>query len=167
LLSKAKLTQELCHRVRQAADSSPLWALGRLANADNVSGAIKVLAGLVEARTPFRVQNPVIICTNQVLSFTEHSYQVVSEPFSPRYRKCYGSPFTYDPKAMAPEFIEKILGHLEEDDRILLQKYAGQVLIGRNLIQRFVILQGTIGGASKTVFIRTIAGVIGPQGCEN
>src|SRR5260221_11868462 len=67
---------------------------------------------------------------------------------------------------MAPEFIEKIFGHLEEDDRILLQKYAGQALIGRNLIQRFVILQGTVGGASKTAFIRTIAGVIGPQGCE-
>ena len=167
LLSKAKLVQQLCQRVRQATSYGQKWKpLESLANAENVSGTVKILAGLVEMRNPFRVQIPIIICTNQVLSFTEHSYQIVSEAFSPDYHKRYGSPFAYDPKAMAPEFIEKILGHLEEDDRILLQKYAGQVLIGRNPTQRFLILQGTVGGASKTAFIRTIAGVIGPQGCE-
>jgi hypothetical protein len=44
-----------------------------------------------------------------------------------------------------------ILGHVEHDDRLLLQKYAGQRLLGRNLIQRILVLDGE-GGASKGAF---------------
>jgi putative DNA primase/helicase len=76
----------------------------------------------------------------------------------------HGSPFAHDPAADCPKFRNAILGHVPEEDALVLQKYAGQCLIGRNLIQRLTILDG-IGAASKTEFIRTICGVVGPEAC--
>jgi putative DNA primase/helicase len=57
---------------------------------------------------------------------------------------------------------QSILGHVCEDDRLLLQKYAGQCLLGRNLTQRFGILDG-VGASSKGSFVLTISGVIGQK----
>jgi phage/plasmid-associated DNA primase len=43
-----------------------------------------------------------------------------------------------------------------------LQKYGGQCLLGRNLTQRFGILDG-VGASSKGSFVLVISGVIGPK----
>jgi putative DNA primase/helicase len=164
--SKAALTEELCERIYFASNShEEKWnPLGRLCNAENVSGIIKILSGITEIRNPFQSPTPVIICPNQLVRFEEHTYEVVSEPFNPKWRKLYGTPFRYEPAAKCEKFCNPLLGHLEQDDRLVLQKYAGQCLIGRNLIQRFAILDGQ-GAASKTEFIRAVCGVVGPDGC--
>ena len=55
-----------------------------------------------------------------------------------------------------------MLEHISPDDRELLQKYAGQCLLGRNIMQRFLILDG-VGGASKGSFVLIIDEIIGQK----
>jgi phage/plasmid-associated DNA primase len=43
---------------------------------------------------------------------------------------------------------------------LLLQKYAGQCLLGRNLTQRILVLDGE-GGASKGAFVRIVLAIVG------
>ena len=62
----------------------------------------------------------------------------------------------------AQNFRDRFLGHLETDDRELIQKYRGQCLLGRNLTQRIVIFDG-VANASKGAFVQTTRGVFGPS----
>jgi putative DNA primase/helicase len=73
-------------------------------------------------------------------------------PFSPSLISRNRSPINYKTGADCPLFKDKLLSHLPADDQLLLQKYSGQCLLGRNLSQRFVILNG-VGGASKGAFV--------------
>jgi phage/plasmid-associated DNA primase len=57
-----------------------------------------------------------------------------------------------------------ILGHLPEDDQLVLQKLGGQCLLGRNLCQRIGLLDG-IEGSSKSAFLGILRGVVGPHAC--
>jgi phage/plasmid-associated DNA primase len=63
-----------------------------------------------------------------------------------------------------PKFHGSVLRSLEPDDRELIQKYGGQCLLGRNLTQRILILDG-VANASKGAFGQTTRGVIGPSNC--
>jgi putative DNA primase/helicase len=66
------------------------------------------------------------------------------------------------PKAKCPEFEEKMLSHLPEEDRPLLQKCCGQNLLGRNLIHRVFILDG-VGRSSKSSLVLVMNGIVGAQ----
>jgi len=97
---------------------------------------------------------------NCTLDFAADGSGFKIEPFSSTHRCRNRSPINFDEKATCPEFETRILSHVSADDRLLLQKYAGQCLLGRNLVQRFVVLDG-VGSASKSAFVLTIAGVVG------
>jgi phage/plasmid-associated DNA primase len=84
------------------------------------------------------------------------------ENFSSAHRCRNRSPIKYDPKAKCLEFEEKLLGHVSHEDRIILQKYGGQCLLGRNLMQRFLILDG-VGSSSKSAFALVLNGVVGKE----
>jgi phage/plasmid-associated DNA primase len=60
--------------------------------------------------------------------------------------------------------LASILGHLDQSDVLLLQKAAGLCLLGRNLVQRFFVLDG-VGGASKGAFIEVLKLVTGEENC--
>src|SRR5262249_33785145 len=83
---------------------------------------------------------------------------------SREFRSRNRSPIAYDPDAKCPEFLSKVLGHVDEDDRDLLQQYGGQCLLGRNITQKILILDG-VGGASKGAFVLICAGIIGQRNC--
>ena len=137
-------------------------ALEQFRSAKNLNGAITFLRGQVEERDFFNHEYPYVHLGNCTLKFEPDGSKHSVEPFSHLHRSRNRSPVFFDPKATCPEFEEKILSHLPADDRILLQKYAGQCLLGRNLTQRFVILDG-IAGASKGAFVLTLNGIVGPK----
>jgi len=139
-------------------DGSRDWqgfkALEQFRSAKNLNGAITFLRGQVEEHDFFDQDHHYVHLGNCTLKFEPDGSKYSVEQFSHLHRSRNRSPIFFDPNATCPEFEAKILGHLPTDDRMLLQKYAGQCLLGRNLTQRFVILDG-IAGASKGAFVST------------
>jgi P4 family phage/plasmid primase-like protien len=61
-----------------------------------------------------------------------------------------------------PRFIEYLRAAVSADDLELMQKFAGQMLIGVNYAQKILILTGTAGGG-KSTFVRIIRAIIGEK----
>ena len=81
------------------------------------------------------------------------------------FRSRNGSPIAFDENADCPRFINELLRPaLADDDIELLQKFAGQFLLGYNRAQKILILDGP-GGTGKSTFIDVIQNVIGCQNC--
>src|SRR5271166_1092050 len=137
-------------------------ALEQFRSAQHLAGALAHLRGHVEERDFFNQPSHYVHLGNCTLKFEPDGSKFSVEEFSPAHRSRNRSPINYDPEATCPEFAQTILGHVKEEDRLLMQKYAGQCLLGRNLTQRFVILDG-VGNASKGAFVLILNGVVGPK----
>jgi P4 family phage/plasmid primase-like protien len=164
LVLKAKIKTEVSSRLFVAANEwDDEWTnLSRFRNADGISGVVEHLQGQVEQKDFFCVEGKKLVhLANCVLAFDQAGKFTV-ENFSPEHHSRNQSPIVYDPEATCPKFERDILGHLKEGDRILLQKYAGQCLLGRNITQRILIVDG-VEGSSKSTFVLIIAGIVGAQ----
>jgi P4 family phage/plasmid primase-like protien len=128
-------------------------------SARSISGVISHLRGEVEQSDVFVPTGRRIHAANCVLQFNEDR-AFTSHDFSPEFYSRNRCPIKYDPDATCPKFRSALLEHLEEGDRELLQKYGGQCLLGRNLTQTILILDG-VGGASKGAFVQTTRGIVG------
>jgi phage/plasmid-associated DNA primase len=161
--SSDAIRTELSALVFEGANNWDGWyGMNVFRNAENLAGTITHLRGHVEERDFFNHPSHFVHLGNCTLRFEPDGSKFSVEPFSPEHRSRNRSPINYEPKATCPEFEKTILGHVNEDDRLLMQKYAGQCLLGRNLTQRFVILDG-VGGASKGSFVLVLNGIVGPK----
>lgn len=145
-----------------AQNWSGFGALEQFRNAEKLAGAIAHLRGQVEERDFFNQPSYFAHLGNCSLEFASDGSKFEVKQFSPDHHCRNRSPINFDPKATCPEFQQKMLGHIPKEDAILLQKYAGQCLLGRNLSQRFVILDG-IGGSSKSSLVQIVNGIVGPR----
>jgi len=83
--------------------------------------------------------------------------------FSPEFYSRNQSPILFDETAQCPRFInELLLPATTPDDAILLQKYTGLCLLGNNLIQRLLILDGMAGRGKSTISL-IIQRLVGPS----
>jgi phage/plasmid-associated DNA primase len=152
---------ELSALVFDAAKSwSGYFGINSFRNAENLNGSISLLRGQVEERDFFNNDELLVHLGNCTLRFAPDGGGISIEGFSPLHRSRNRSPINYDPKATCSEFKDKLLGHVSGDDKIILQKYGGQCLLGRNLMQRLLILDG-IGGSSKSAFVLVLNGIVG------
>jgi phage/plasmid-associated DNA primase len=152
---------ELSALILAAAKEWRQWGgVATLRNANHLTGMISHLRGQMEELRFFNVQSNLVHLANCTLKFSPDGNGWIPEPFSPEHRSRNRSPICYDAKAACPEFEKMILGHLPQEDREVLQKYSGQCLLGKNISQRFLILDG-IGGSSKGTFILILTGIIG------
>jgi P4 family phage/plasmid primase-like protien len=161
-ISRAKIRTQISDRLLLASTEwGASWAgLSRFRGSDGIGGIIDHLQGQVEEEEFFSAEGKKLVhLANCVLVF-DQTGNFTKEEFSPKHHSRNQSPIEYDPKAKCEQFKKRLLGHLRKDDRLMLQKYAGQCLLGRNLIQRFVIADGT-GGASKTALLLVIGGIVG------
>ena len=96
-----------------------------------------------------------------MIVFTEEGVRF--EPFSPRFCSRNRSPVSYNAAATCPRFLnELLLPAVREDDALLLQKMAGQFMLGINLVQRFVILDG-LQKRGKTAFSNVMQMLVGRE----
>jgi phage/plasmid-associated DNA primase len=149
---------ELSTLVQAGAKWDGYGMLTTLRNEKHLRGILAHLRGQVEARDFFHESLNVVHLGNCTLKFDDGGFIV--EGFSPDHHSRNRSPINYVKNAKCPDFQEKLLGHLPSEDRLLIQKIAGQCLLGRNLIQRFLILDGK-SNASKSALIEVITGVVG------
>ena len=118
------------------------------------------LRGIVEKQNAFEGEKEFIHVGNGVLHFEDHFRTL--RTFSPDYLSRNRSEIHFDPQATCPRFLNELLRQaLSEDDISLLQRYAGQCLLGRNLSQTILLLRGTPGGGKSTLLnvLETIIGI--------
>lgn len=116
------------------------------------------LRGIVEERNAFAQRERRFHLANGVFRF-ENGGELL--PFSPAFVSRNRSPIVFDENAKCERFLnELIYPAMQKDDVVLMQKYFGQCLLGNNLIQRILILDG-LSERGKTQLANTFQAVIG------
>jgi putative DNA primase/helicase len=163
-LTSHMILNRLADRLREVAtDYSQYPGLVWLTGNRHLGGVIAHLKGQTEKEEAFKNEQGLIHVANGVLDLNGGS--VVLKPFSPNLISCNLIPISYDPKAKYSQFRNKLLGLLEKEDQDLLQKFLGLFLLGRNVIQKLLILHG-LGETGKSTFTEVARKLIGPENCS-
>jgi P4 family phage/plasmid primase-like protien len=123
-------------------------------------GLCELARGIAERRDAFNQRRDVIHVSNGMLALDDAGH-IELKPFAPEFYSRNRSEIAWNPDADCPRFKrDLLLSAMPEEDANLIQRYAGQCLLGMNLSQTFLILRGTPGGG-KTTLANVIEGVIG------
>ena len=118
------------------------------------------LRGIVERRGAFAQKERRIHLANGVFSLNNGGELL---PFSPALISRNRSPIVFDENAKCDRFLnELVYPAVHPDDVILIQKYGGMCLLGSNLIQRMLMLDGG-PERGKTQLANVIQEIIGRE----
>jgi putative DNA primase/helicase len=118
------------------------------------------LRGIVERRDAFVQRERRIHLANGIFSFDNGGELF---PFSHTHVSRNRSPIVFDEHAKCERFLHEFVDPaVHREDRVLLQKYAGMCLLGNNLVQRILILDGE-SARGKTQFANVVRGIIGRE----
>ena len=162
IISPDTIKQVVSHRMLlMSRQDNLLEGLEKLRTDRNLNAVIAQLRGIAEHRHAFTDRPRAVHLANCMLRFEGGA--CIREDFSPKFRSRNRSPIAFDPAAKCPRFLnELLLPAVHPDDAILLQKMAGQYLLGTNIIQRFVILDGTPGGG-KSQLANVLQAIVGQE----
>jgi phage/plasmid-associated DNA primase len=157
------IKQEISYRMLEVSRSKNILSgLVKMRSDGKLNAVVSQLRGVTELREAFADRPKVVHLANCMLRFDEGG-QFEPVGFSPEFRSRNRSPIEFDPNAECPRFLnELILPAVHEDDVSLLQRMAGQCLLGDNLLQRFVILDGTPGGG-KSQYANVVQALVGQK----
>ena len=110
-----------------------------------------------------KIASGLIHVANGVLDFSDGGHQLLA--FSPSLIARNLIPIRYQAGAKCIRFKNELLGLLDTDDRMLLQKFLGLFLLGRNVIQKMLILHG-LGETGKSTFSEIARKLIGVANCS-
>jgi phage/plasmid-associated DNA primase len=162
--TKAKLAHELADRLLAASRElrfRPLESKRGTAVARRIMDALQ---GIVEQLGVFEETQRIVHCANGVLRIEGDGGFDLCE-FAPTFYSRNQSPISFDENASCPRFLEELLhAAVPKDDVVLIQKYAGLCLLGDNLIQRILILDG-MPGRGKTQLALIFQKLIGQINC--
>ena len=118
------------------------------------------LRGVVEERDAFQKRAECLALGNGLLTLADGG---TFREFSPTVRLRHKSPVNYSPTALCPRFLDELVyPAVHPEDVALLQKYSGLALLGDNLIQRMLILDGE-AERGKTQWCNAIQAVVGRE----
>lgn len=107
----------------------------------------------------FQKRSNFIHVENGVLQYKDGEFEM--ENFTPFHLSRNRTEISYVKNAKCPKFIEILMKPaLSKADIELIQMYAGQCLLGRNISQKLLLLRGT-PGSGKSTLVNIIKGVIG------
>lgn len=121
------------------------------------------LRGATEKRNAFQRVPGLVHLANGVLDLT------VSPPvvraFSPDFYSRNQIPVALDEAAQCPRFLQELIASaMSAEDADLLQRWAGSLLLGPNIMQRFALFYGTAGGGKSTL-VGLLRKMIGEASC--
>ena len=118
------------------------------------------LRGIVERRGAFAQRERRIHLANGIFRFDKGGELWL---FSPAFVSRNRSPIAFDENAKCERFLnELVYPAVHTKDAVLLQKYAGLCLLGHNLIQRMLILDGE-SARGKTQWANVTQSVVGRE----
>ena len=155
------IKQEISMRMLEISREKSISELERKRSNSILNNIIGQLKGISEKKDVFnRSRRKIVHLANHVIEFNaDGKADLVS--FSPDFYSRNQSPISYDETAKCPRFLSELLyPATSSDDAILIQKYTGLCLLGDNLIQRFLILDGE-AGRGKTQLSLIIQKLVG------
>ncbi len=163
-VTRAKLVHDLAQRLLKASREMRFKPLANRRGTPFVRRLTDALQGLVEKRDAFDQRQRIVHCANGVLRIESDGGFSFCE-FSPVFFSRNQSPIAFNEEAGCPRFLDELLmAAVPEGDAVLIQKYAGLCLLGDNLIQRFLILDG-LPARGKTQLALIIQKVVGEVNC--
>lgn len=159
-LSADRIKGELAEMILEVGRSSCKDLL-RTRNDSKLASIVGHLRGIGEERNAFATEGRRHIhLANGVLEIGADG-RFDLRPFSAKYRSRNQSPIAHVPGAKCPRFLgELIESAVSPDDALLIQRYAGQCLLGHNVVQRLMILDGE-AGRGKTQLAVALQHLIG------
>ena len=85
-------------------------------------------------------------------------------PHSPHFCALSANPHRYDPDAECPRWLAFLNSAVPPDDVLLLQKWVGLALSGKNSAHAVLVLLG-VGGSGKSVIVDVVSHLIGRANC--
>jgi len=126
---------------------------------DSTTQQLKIIC---EKKNAFKRDNKFIHFKNGVLHFKPDGKTDFTR-FSPEYYAKNQRPFNYEPEAKCDRFVNELLKPaMSEDDILILQKYMGLCLLGNNIAQRFLILDGQ-PNRGKSRISKIIQAIVGAE----
>ena len=161
VVSPDAVKQTVSENMLEFARSDDAFAgLEKLRTDRTLTAVVSQLRGIAERRGAFERRPQAIHFSNLMLHFLRRDWHVPTY-FNSRYCSRNQLPIPYDSEAECPRFLNELLGPaLGTSDIGVLQKLGGQCLMGRNLVQRFLIMTGVAGGG-KTQVANVIRSVVG------
>ena len=148
--TESRVIVEIGHALRQILHECGGGVLLKKRTENLLAQMLRLLRGMIEKPDVFRRSQYIIHMGNGVLHLTDDP--PTFHEFSPDYFSRNRSEICFDEEAECPEFLAKLLlPALSEADISLLQRYAGQCLLGCNPSQRILLLRGTPGGGKSTL----------------
>lgn len=162
-----RIREIISERLFIAAEVERRPEIRDLVTVGRVAPIVEALKGVAEGRQFFEDAEAGLHVGNGRLVESEDGLGLVLEDgFSPEHRARNRSPYHYDPAAQCPRFLEELLGPmLDKDDIDLLQRWAGLAILGRNIAQKILLLDGT-PGRGKGVLQRILRELVGSQNCS-
>ena len=154
------IKRRLSDRLLEASRQTNCHWLEKQRSDSRLNSVAAHLRGIVERRGAFAERERRIHLANGVFSFQNCGELL---PFSPVFISRNRSPIGFDENAKCERFLsELVYSAVHADDAVLMQKYAGLCLLGNNVIQRMLILDGE-SSRGKTQFANVIQGIVGRE----
>jgi phage/plasmid-associated DNA primase len=154
------IKRRLSDRLLEASRQTNCPWLEKQRSDSRLSSIVAHLRGIVERRAAFAERERRIHLANGIFSF-ENGGELL--PFSPAFVSQNRSPIAFDENAKCERFLsELVYPAVHAEDADLLQKYAGLCLLGNNVIQRMLILDGE-SARGKTQVANVIQSIVGRE----
>lgn len=161
-----KIRDEITADIKEVADDFDKPEMITMRTAGLTSAIVTLLRGQVEKWDAFKrpispvTQRPraLVHCKNVMLDLDEPTPTL--REFSESYLSRQQLAVALREGAECPQFMEFLRAAVAPEDIDLMQKFAGQFLIGVNYAQKLLILTGTAGGG-KSTFVRVMEAIIG------
>jgi P4 family phage/plasmid primase-like protien len=149
--SEDTIRTEISNRILKASRELELPQLESKRTTATLNQIIALLKGIAEKRSAFRKDWHYLHLANGAIVFNDRG-EADLRPFSPELISRNSCPIAFNEHAKCERFLNELLRPaLKDADILLIQKYMGLCLLGNNLIQRFLILEGTSGGGKGTL----------------
>ncbi len=151
IVSEDRIKQEIAARILDVSRIEKLPTLEHKRTNESLNAIISQLKGVSEKKGAFNRSRNVVHLGNGVIVFKEKNEADFCR-FSPEFNSRNQCPIPYDENAKCDRFLNELLyPSMSADDALLLQKYSGLCLLGKNLIQRLLILDGHEGRGKSTL----------------
>lgn len=159
-----RIKTEIGARLLKAAEKWRKSGLALCRTDNKLTAIVAHLRGQAEQRDAFsKKECPFVHLANGVIVFRDGDADFVE--FSPDFRSRNQSPVLYTPGATCNRFLDELIyPALQPEDAVLIQKFAGLFLLGENIIQRFLILDGMPGGG-KSQLVIVLQHLVGQINC--
>ena len=150
-VSEDIIKQEIANRILEVSRQQNEPTLERKRTNTSLNHIVAQLKGISEKKNAFHRGNKFVHLANGVIEFND-SGEADFYPFSPKYYSRNQCPIPFNAAATCERFFKELLyPAVTPDDAMLLQKYTGLCLLGNNLVQKLLILDGKAGRGKSTL----------------